>query len=87
MHLYKDEWEGFFRVISESRHFFGKDLTYVIEQTNSDIRHRLARFKRKTKASSRSTDMLHDSLKLFHFFQDHPNHVTLFMEPLLTSFG
>ena len=49
-----DEWEGVFGVLPENRHFFGKDLTYIIEQTNSDIHHRLPRFNRKTKASSRS---------------------------------
>ena len=41
-----DEWPGFFRLLPEDRHFYGKDLTFPIEQTNSDIRHRLARFVR-----------------------------------------
>lgn len=27
-----DEWEGFFRCLPEKRHFFGKDLTVLIEQ-------------------------------------------------------
>ena len=45
-----DEWGGFFRCLPENRHFYGKDLTFPIEATNSDIRHRLARFKRRTKA-------------------------------------
>ncbi|MBN9565217.1 MAG: IS1 family transposase, partial [Alphaproteobacteria bacterium] len=48
------EWPGFFRLLPEERHFYGKDLTFPIEATNSDIRHRLARFTRRTKASSRS---------------------------------
>ena len=74
--------EGFFRVLPQERHFFAKvfteifkgDLTFPIEQTNSDIRHRLARFKRKTKASSPSIEMINNSIKLFHFFQEnHPN--------------
>ena len=82
-----DEWEGFFRVLPENRHFFGQDLTHVIEQTNSDIRHRLARFKRKTKASRRSLDMVHRSLKLFHFFQDHPKNVSEFVDAFLPFFG
>jgi insertion element IS1 protein InsB len=82
-----DEWDGFFRCLPENRHFFGKDLTVLIEQTNSDIRHRLARFKRKTKASSRSVDMVHRSLKLFHYFQDALENVSNFMEPFLSFFG
>ena len=81
-----DEWEGFFRCLPENRHFFGKDLTYIIEQTNSDIRHRLARFKRKSKASSRSIHMIHCSLKLFHYFQDRPENVTSFINPFLSFF-
>ena len=82
-----DEWEGFFRLLPEKRHFFGKDLTFPIEATNSDIRHRLARFKRKTKASSRSVEMVEISLKLFHYFQDNPGNVFSFMAPLLSFFS
>jgi insertion element IS1 protein InsB len=83
-----DEWGGFFRCLSdERRHFYGKDLTFPIEGTNSDIRHRLARFKRKTKASSRSIEMVDLSLKLFHYFQDHSQNVTAFMTPLLSFFS
>ncbi|WP_410519711.1 IS1 family transposase [Candidatus Cyrtobacter comes] len=77
-----DEWGGFFRPLPENRHFFGKDLTFPIEGTNSDIRHRLARFKRKSKVTSRSLDMIERSLLLFHFFQDYPQN----LEPLIHSF-
>ena len=82
-----DEWEGFFRCLPENRHFFGKDLTFTIESTNSDIRHRLARFKRKTKASSRSLDMVHRSLILFHHFQDNPQNLANTLNPLLAFFS
>ena len=34
-----DLWAGFFSLLSEKRHFYGKDLTFPIEATNSDIRH------------------------------------------------
>jgi IS1 family transposase len=44
-----DEWSGYFRLLPEKRHFFGKDLTFPIEADNSDIHRRLARFKRKNK--------------------------------------
>ena len=82
-----DEWEGFFRGLPEDRHFFGKDLTFVIESTNSDIRHRLARFKRKSKASSRSIDMVYRSLRLFHYFQDNHKNLQKFIQPLISFFG
>ena len=61
-----DGWAGFYRLLPEERHFPGKDLTFPIEASNSDIRHRLARFIRRTKTSSRSLHMVHASLKLTH---------------------
>ncbi len=39
-----DDWEGFHRLIPEDQLFTGKDLTFGIEQDNSDTRHHLARF-------------------------------------------
>ena len=83
----RDEWEGFFRILPQERHLYGKDLTFPIESTNSDIRHRLARFKRKTKATSRSADMVHKTLKRFHFFQDNTHHVASYMAPLIAFFS
>ena len=82
-----DEWPGFFRCLPKNRHFYGKDLTVPIEATNSDIRHRLARFKRRTKASSRSCKMVEMSLKLFHYFQDYPQNVFAFIAPFLSFFS
>jgi IS1 family transposase len=43
-HFVTDECSGFFRLLSEGRHFYGKDLTYPIEATHSNLRHGLARF-------------------------------------------
>jgi insertion element IS1 protein InsB len=82
-----DEWGGFFRCLPEDRHYFGKDLTFPIESTHSDIRHRLARFKRKTKASSRSIKMVDISLKLFHYFQDYPQNTLPFISSFLSPFS
>ena len=53
-----DDWAGFYRLLPEERHFLGKDLTFPIEASNSDIRHRLARFVRRSKVSSRSLHMV-----------------------------
>lgn len=88
MILLQDEWGGFFRCLpDERRHFYVKYLTFPIEGTNSDIRHRVARFKRKTKDSSRSNEMVNLSLKLFHYFQDYPQNVVASMAILLSFFG
>jgi IS1 family transposase len=70
---------GYFRCLPEQRHFYGKDLIFPIESTNGDIRHRLARFKREAKASSRSLEMVEVSLKLFHYSHDYPQNVVAFM--------
>ncbi len=64
-----DDWDGFYRVLPRERHITGKDLTFPIEQTNSDIRHRLARFHRKSKVTSRCIKMVEISLKLVEYFK------------------
>jgi insertion element IS1 protein InsB len=61
-----DDWEGYHRLIPEDQLFTGKDLTFLIEQDNSNIRHYLARFRRKSKVTSRSRTMVDRSLALFH---------------------
>jgi len=64
-----DEYKPFFKHIPESRHFYGKDITFPIEQSNSDIRHWLARFIRKSKSTTRSVSMLASSIALMHSVQ------------------
>jgi hypothetical protein len=68
--LTTDDGAGFYQLLPEDRHFPGKDLTFPIEASNSDIRHRLAWFARRTKAFSRSLHMVHARLKLSHHLQD-----------------
>jgi len=50
--------------------FTGKDLTFSIEQDNSNIRHFLARFRRRTKVVSKSEEMEDLSLRLYHHLHD-----------------
>jgi insertion element IS1 protein InsB len=76
-----DEWGGFFRLLPEDRHFYGKDLTFPSEFTNNYIRHRLARFHRRSKVTSRSSDMVEASLSLFHHLQSPET-----LDALLNSF-
>jgi insertion element IS1 protein InsB len=59
-----DEWEGFRRLIPDEQHCVGKDLTFPIEQDNSDTRHHLARFRRRSKVTSRARHMVDGALKL-----------------------
>lgn len=64
----------------------GKDLTFPIEASNSDLRHWLARMTRKTKASSRSLEMVGLSLALAHHMRD-PQVMRSYTDPLLSLFG
>ncbi len=65
-----DDWPGYARTIPETQHFTGKDLTFGIEQDNGNIRHYLARFRRRTKVVSRSADVVDLSLPLYHYLHD-----------------
>lgn len=81
-----DDWGGFSRVLPQKRHFVGKDLTFPIEATNSDIRHRLARFHRRSKVTSRSLAMVEASMDLFHHLQKKEN-LNAMLKPLVSSFS
>jgi insertion element IS1 protein InsB len=61
-----DDWDGYHRLIPQEQLFTGKDLTYPIEQNNSDVRHYLSRFNRRTKIVSKCEKMVDYTLRLFH---------------------
>jgi insertion element IS1 protein InsB len=76
--FYTDGWETFAKVLPKDRHIVGKKHTTAIESDNSNTRHHLGRFTRKTKGGSRSEEMVDISLSLwsaltnpaiFHWFQ------------------
>ena len=71
-----DGWEGYHRVIPEGQLFTGKDLTFPIEQDNSNVRPDLARFRRKTKVVSKCRTMVNLSLRLLQYLQDPANYAT-----------
>ena len=65
-----DDWAGYQRLIPEDQLFTGKDLTVSIEQDNSNIRHFVARFRRRTKVVSKVVEMVDLSLRVYHHFHD-----------------
>jgi len=71
-----DDWDGYHRLIPEAQLFTGKDLTVPIEQDNSNIRHFLARFRRRTKVVSKSMEMVDLSLRLYHHLHDNLENLT-----------
>ncbi len=80
-----DDWEGYHRVIPPEQLFTGKDLTFPIEQDNSNIRHCLARFRRRTKVVSKCRTMVDLSLRLLHHLQ-HPAAFASYAQRLATIF-
>jgi insertion element IS1 protein InsB len=72
-----DDWEVFHKLIPEHQLFTGKDLTFPIEQDNSDIRHYLSRFRRRTKVVSKTAEMVDLSLRLHHHLDQPENYAAL----------
>lgn len=53
-----------YRLLPEEKRLIGKAYTFTIEGKNSQIRHYLARFHRRTICYSKSIHMIYDSLTL-----------------------
>ena len=75
MHLrkcifYTDDWKAFREVLPQRRHVIGKEHTVAIERDNSNTRHHLARFTRRTKVVSKKAEMVDVSLKLWQGLTD-----------------
>jgi insertion element IS1 protein InsB len=81
-----DDWEGFHRLIPAEQLFTGKDLTFPIEQDNSDVRHYLARFRRRSKVTSRARHMVDSSLRLLHHLMQ-PENFLLHRDQFLSIFA
>ena len=81
-----DDYEAYHQLIPESQLFTGKDLTYLIEQDNSNTRHYIARFRRKSKVTSRSIEMVDLSLRL-HYYASEPGFIASYMAVFLSTFS
>jgi insertion element IS1 protein InsB len=55
-----DDWEGYHRLIPDDQLFPGKDPTVPIEHDNSNIRHFLARCRRRTEVVSKVVSVAED---------------------------
>lgn len=64
--FYTDNWDAFAEVLPPERHIIGKAHTIDIEHDNSNTRHHLARFTRRTKVVSRKQSMVDLSLRIWH---------------------
>ena len=63
--FYTDKWDAFAEVLPPERHVIGKSHTVTIERDNSNTRHYLGRFTRRTKVVSRSEAMVDLTLRLW----------------------
>ena len=63
--FYTDNWDAFVKVLPPERHVIGKANTIAIEGDNSNTRHHLGRFTRRTKVVSKSENMVDTTLKLW----------------------
>jgi insertion element IS1 protein InsB len=64
--FYTDEWDAFSEVLPAERHIVGKAHTINIEHDNSNTRHHLARFTRKSKVVSHKEVMVDLTLRIWH---------------------
>jgi IS1 family transposase len=64
--FYTDDWEAFATVLPPDRHIVGKEHTHCIERDNSNTRHHLGRFTRRTKVVSKCEKMVDYSLRIWH---------------------
>ncbi len=67
--FYTDNWSGFSDVLPPRRHRTGKAHTLAIERDNSNTRHHLGRFTRRTKVVSKSNVMVDRSIRLWRALQ------------------
>ena len=63
--FYTDNWGAFAEVLPPERHIVGKAHTIDIEHDNSNTRHHLARFTRRTKVVSQAEYMVDLSLRIW----------------------
>jgi insertion element IS1 protein InsB len=64
--FYTDDWKAFAKILPPERHVIGKAHTIDIEHDNSNTRHNLGRFTRRTKVVSRKEFMVDLTLRIWH---------------------
>jgi len=67
---YADNWESYKKVIPERQHKISKSETVMIERDNSNKRHRIGRFTRRTKLVSKKDKMVDLTMKLWSYFEN-----------------
>ena len=84
--FYSDYWESYTEVIPKHKLTIGKQYTIGIEQNNSNIRHFLGRFTRRTKVVSKSAAMVLATLKICWYINEN-NGFDEYLNIFLSIFG
>jgi IS1 family transposase len=63
--FYTDNWDAFSEILPPERHVIGKKHTVNIERDNSNTRHHLGRFTRRTKVVSKKEYMVDLTLRIW----------------------
>ena len=84
--FYTDDWESYGKVIPAEKLTTGKKYTVGIEQNNSNIRHFLGRFTRRTKVVSKSAEMVLATLKICWYINEN-NGFEEYLKVFLSIFG
>lgn len=63
--IYTDNWDAFAEIFPAERHIIGKSGTVAIERDNSNTRHHLGRFARRTKVVSKTSEKVNTALKIW----------------------
>ena len=87
--FYSDDWSTFQKVFTDNneKDFIGKQYTPPIERHNSNTRHYLGRFHRRTKIVSRSMEMVDISIKLQTIRYEHPHLMAKYLKPVFPKVG
>jgi insertion element IS1 protein InsB len=81
-----DDWESYRNSLPREQHVIGKQFTVAIERDNSNARHYLARFRRRSKVTSRSDRMVDLSIRLNECLR-HPFFFNKFRQQFICIFG
>ena len=83
--FYSDRWDAFAKVLPAWQHILGKKDTLHVERDNSNTRHFLARFTRRTKVVSKCPLMVVLSIRLCRSLQD-PDIFSIFQNKALSIY-
>jgi insertion element IS1 protein InsB len=84
--FYTDDWKAFAKVLPRDRHVIGKAHTIDIEHDNSNTRHHLGRFTRRTKVVSQKEFMVDLTLRIWHAVTTNSRVFSFLQESLLSIF-